>query len=130
MKLGLDFSHIKGPYQAQLLKLAVDTFKRGGKVFIIGDESTLEMRNKTIELMTLYRIPKPFWVNMYSVSEYLGYSSIPKWNEPNGAIRALRKKDWDSLRAKLSTEIGLDLFIGDKQENQKYFPPGVFCLME
>lgn len=130
MKLGLDILHIRGKHQAKMLELAQDTFKRGGRVYIITEDSAEDTRKEIIQLMALYRISKPFWSMIYSTIDWMIHNKVPHYKDKDGSLKALRAKDWNALRGNISKEIGLDLYIGYEDAHSSYFDPGVFVLMK
>lgn len=130
MKLGLDIHGIIDKYPEQMIRLAQDTMKKGGRVYIITGAPADEARRKMIALMTKYMISKPFWNQIYSIVDWMKQKSIPNYTKADGSVWALREKDWNAVKGKIAIELGLDLHIDDTAEYGEYFPPGVFCLMK
>lgn len=130
MNLGLDIHGVIDKYPEQMIKLAQDTLKNNGRVFIVTGPPADEARKELIALMTTYMISKPFWNNIYSIVDWMKQKGIPHYTKPDGSVWALREKDWNAVKGQIAIDIGLHLHIDDTEEYGQYFPPGVFCLMK
>lgn len=130
MKLGLDFYGILDKYPEQMITLAQDTIKKGGRVYIITGAPSDEVRTKMIDLMTKFMISKPFWNNIYSIVDWMKQKGIPHHTKADGSVWALREHDWNSIKGKIAIELGLNLHIDNTEAYREYFPTGVFCLMK
>jgi hypothetical protein len=130
MKLGLDIHGVIDKYPEQMIKLAQDTMKRGGRVYLITGPPAIKARAEMIELMTKYMISKPFWNQIYSIVDWMKQKGIPHHTDIKGHVWALREHDWNAVKGQIAVELGLDLHIDDSEEYGEYFPPGVFVHMK
>ena len=130
MKLGISGDALVDVFPDKIIKLAQDTLKNNGRVFIITKLSLSESRLKLIELMSSHLISKPFWNQIYSIPDYAKQKNIPHWFKLNGEFSFLRDKDFYITKSNIVNEIGLDLYLDDCENSVEYFNPGVFCLMK
>ena len=130
MKLGLDIHGVIDKYPEKMIKLAQDTMKKGGRVYIITGPPVEKARQEMINLMATHHVSKPFWNQIYSIVDWMKAKNIPHYTDTNGHVWALRERDWNAVKGQIAVELGLDLHIDDSEEYGEYFPPGVFCYMK
>jgi hypothetical protein len=130
MKLGISGDKIIDTFPNKIIKLAQDTLKNNGRVFIITKLSSQDSRSKLLDLMSIYIISKPFWSQIYSIPDWAKQKNIPHWFDINGEFNFLREKDFYITKNNIVEELGLDLYLDDCEDSVKYFKPGVFCLMK
>jgi hypothetical protein len=130
MKLGVSGDNLIDIFPNKIIKLAQDTLKNNGRVFIITKLSFSKSREKLVNLMSTYLISKPFWTQIYSMPDWAKQKNIPHWVKPSGEFIFLREKDFHITKNDISNELGLDLYLDDSEDSMKYFSPGVFCLMK
>ena len=130
MRLGLDIHGVIDKYPEKMIKLAQDTLKRDGRVYLLTGIDGETARQEMINLMSKHMITKPFWNQIYSIVDFIKQKNIPHHFDKNGNLWTLREREWNSVKGKIAVELALDLHIDDSEKYGEYFPPGVFCLMK